>query len=59
MLVWKKSNKHYCTPGGDPVWECPNCGFEHVYGVENANRPKHECPNCKNKIRYEWEENNE
>ena len=54
-LIWKESNKLCFTPGGDPLWECPNCGWEHVYGVEN-NKAYHTCPNCNNSIKYNWEQ---
>ena len=44
----------FCTPGGDPVWECSGCGKgRHVYGIE---APTYQgdvsdyqwvaCPNC-------------
>lgn len=44
----------YCTPGGDPVWKCSECGKgEHVYGVEHgtygadiADGQWVTCPNC-------------
>ena len=51
---WVKVNG-YCTPGGDPVWKCSECGKGiHVYGIE-ANSYNcdytdgHQwvaCPNC-------------
>lgn len=51
---WVKING-YCTPGGDPVWRCSECGKGiHVYGIE-ANTYNcdytdgHQwvaCPNC-------------
>ena len=55
MNTWKKVEGHYFTPGGDPLWECPECGYKHLYGVENADEYKHECPNCTIKLRYPWE----
>ena len=44
----------FCTPGGDPVWKCSNCGKGmHVYGVEHgsygADIAEHQwvaCPSC-------------
>jgi len=44
----------YCTPGGDPVWACSECGKgEHVYGIEYQTYSHNvsdgqwvACPNC-------------
>ena len=44
----------YCTPGGDPVWACSECGKGiHVYGIEHgtygadiADGQWKACPNC-------------
>lgn len=44
----------YCTPGGDPVWRCSECGKGmHVYGIEHgsygadvADGQWVACPNC-------------
>lgn len=44
----------YFTPGGDPVWECSECGKgRHVYGVEHGTYGADisdgqwvACPNC-------------
>lgn len=44
----------YCTPGGDPVWACSECGKGvHVYGIEHgtygadiADDQWVSCPNC-------------
>lgn len=44
----------YCTPGGDPVWACSECGKgEHVYGIEYQTYSHNvsdgqwvSCPNC-------------
>ncbi len=44
----------FATPGGDPVWKCPECGKGvHVYGVEHGSYGRdiadHQwvaCPNC-------------
>ena len=50
---WVKVNG-YCTPGGDPVWCCSNCGKGvHVYGIEHGSYGSDisdgqwvACPNC-------------
>ena len=34
------------TPGGDPYYECSNCGYGRCYGVEHGGPPADECPNC-------------
>ena len=53
--VWQKAYG-YMTPGGDPVWRCPNCGkSEHVYGIETVQNHKTFCENCKQQNRYPWE----
>lgn len=44
----------YCTPGGDPVWACSECGKGiHVYGIEHGSYGRDvsdgqwkACPNC-------------
>ena len=44
----------FCTPGGDPVWMCSECGKGmHVYGIEHgsyvsdiADHQWVACPNC-------------
>ena len=44
----------YCTPGGDPVWACSECGKGmHVYGIEHGTYGRDiadgqwvACPNC-------------
>ena len=44
----------FCTPGGDPVWKCSECGKGmHVYGIEHgsygsdiADHQWVACPNC-------------
>lgn len=44
----------FCTPGGDPVWMCSECGEGmHVYGIEHgsygsdiADHQWVACPNC-------------
>ena len=52
---WVKVEVHgYCTPGGDPVWACSECGKGvHVYGIEHgtygadiADDQWVSCPNC-------------
>ena len=51
---WVKANGSWFTPGGDPVWECSECGKgRHVYGVEHgtygadiADGQWVSCPNC-------------
>lgn len=51
---WIKARGSWCTPGGDPVWECSECGKGvHVYGIEHgtygsdiADGQWVSCPNC-------------
>lgn len=51
---WVKARGSWCTPGGDPVWECSECGKGvHVYGIEHgtygsdiADGQWVSCPNC-------------
>lgn len=51
---WIKARGSWCTPGGDPVWECSECGKGmHVYGIEHgtygsdvADGQWVACPNC-------------
>ena len=51
---WVEVRELLCTPGGDPVWECSECGKgRHVYGVEHgtygsgvADGQWVSCPNC-------------
>lgn len=51
---WVKASGSWCTPGGDPVWECSECGKgRHVYGIEHgtygsdvADGQWVSCPNC-------------
>ena len=52
---WRKSNKGYFTPGGDSVWECPNCGAEHVYGIETQEGYSKYCERCGIRLYYPWE----
>lgn len=53
--TWQNNNPEAFTPGGDPSWDCPNCGYSHVMGVESPKR-YHECPQCGVKIKYPDEE---
>ena len=56
----------YCSPGGDPVWKCSECGKGiHVYGIE-ANSYNGDitdghqwiaCPNCGAKMEYKYKHN--
>ena len=51
---WVKDHRGWCTPGGDPVWVCSECGKgTHVYGIEHgtygsdvADDQWVACPNC-------------
>jgi hypothetical protein len=51
---WVKARGSWFTPGGDPVWECSECGKgRHVYGIEHgtygadvADSQWVSCPNC-------------
>lgn len=51
---WVKAEGSWATPGGDPVWECSECGMgRHVYGIEHgtygagvAKGQWVSCPNC-------------
>lgn len=55
---WIKSKKRVFTPGGDPLWQCSNCGQgEHVYGVGTADNFLRKCPDCKSMNEYPWEVN--
>ena len=55
---WIKARGSYYTPGGDPVWECSECGKgTHVWGVEHgtygadvADGQWVACPNCDAKM---------
>lgn len=52
---WIKTHG-YCTPGGDPVWICQNCGGGmHVYGIETSRNYRDTCPDCKVRMQYPWE----
>ena len=52
--VWKEVKEALFTPGGDPVYECPVCGWRHVHGIESP-KAYSECPNCKAHVQYPWE----
>lgn len=51
---WVKARGSWCTPGGDAVWECSECGKGiHVYGIEHGTYGRDvadgqwvACPNC-------------
>lgn len=34
------------TPGGDPYYECPSCGWGRCYGIEHREEMPDVCPNC-------------
>lgn len=54
----------FATPGGDPVWECSECGKgRHVYGIEHGSYGSDvsdgqwvSCPNCGADMRGEQNE---
>ena len=58
---WVKARGSWITPGGDPVWECSECGKgRHVYGVEHCSYGACvsdgqwvSCPNCGADMRSE------
>ena len=54
MQIWEKV-KGVLTPGGEPCYRCPKCGFEHLHGIENQNF-YNRCPNCNSIIIYPWQE---
>ena len=51
---WIEARGSWYTPGGDPVWECSECGKgRHVYGTEHGSYGSDvadgqwvSCPNC-------------
>ena len=51
---WVEARGSWYTPGGDPVWECSECGKgRHVYGIEHGSYGSDvadgqwvSCPNC-------------
>ena len=54
---WQKVHG-YCTAGGDPVYQCPNCRAEHVYGIEHPDKQER-CSVCCQRNLYPWEIKNE
>ena len=45
----------YCTPGGDPVFKCSNCGEDvHVYGIEHSFNEHEVCKNCGSHNKYTY-----
>ena len=63
---WVEAKDSWCTPGGDPVWECSECGKGvHVYGIEwrsyggdVADGQWVSCPNCGADMREVDDESN-
>ena len=55
LNYWKEVHENLFTPGGDPLWECPSCGFRHCYGVEQVEGPYANCPKCLKRLKYPWE----
>ena len=60
MKDWIKPEGDYLTPGGDPLWMCPECGKEskkswHVYGIECSENRMDTCPHCGTSLKYPWE----
>ena len=53
--IWQEV-KGVITPGGDPCYKCPKCGWQHVYGVESFEGPYNKCPKCGVPIVYPWQE---
>lgn len=43
------------TPGGDPFYECPYCGWGRLYGVENMEPMPDKCPNCEAELKGFYE----
>ena len=39
------------TPGGDPYYECPYCGWGRCYGVEHTKPMPEKCPNCEAELK--------
>lgn len=54
MECYREVKERLVTPGGDPVYECPICGYRHIYGVEHTTMLE-ECPQCKTKLKYPWQ----
>lgn len=38
------------TPGGDPYYECSNCGHGRCYGIEHPEPLQVVCPYCTSKM---------
>lgn len=53
-MLWQK-RLGYITPGGDPVWECPVCGYTHVYGIEHQYNYARVCRGCGAELKYPHE----
>ena len=48
--------KGVLTPGGDPLWHCPNCGKgTHLYGIESPEGHKTKCPDCGVSLIYPYQ----
>lgn len=57
IYKWKDISAGLFTPGGDPVFCCPNCGGDkHIYGIEFTEKYHHECKECRTKLIYPWED---
>ena len=57
---WIEPEGDYLTPGGDPLWMCPECGKKskeswHVYGIEMPENKMDACPHCGIPLKYPWE----
>jgi rubrerythrin len=54
---WISVHGGFFTPGGDPLWECPNCREKsrHVYGIETSNNKSSRCPVCGMELKYPYE----
>lgn len=40
------------TPGGDPYYECPYCGWGRCYGIEHLEPMPEKCPNCEAELKF-------
>lgn len=52
--IWLKPKESLVTFGGDPAWQCPRCGWIHVYGVEHP-KAYCRCEKCGITLKYPWE----
>lgn len=43
------------TPGGDPYYECPYCGWGRCYGIEHLEPMPEKCPNCEAELKGFYE----